>query len=494
MDNQTTTEKRPVIALTGASGYIGNNLLKKLGKQADIIALSRNGDKYEDSENVTWRSADLFSLKDAEKALEGADYAVYLVHSMMPSAKLTQAKFEDMDLILADNFAQAAKKNDVKQIIYLSGIIPPDADELSRHLRSRLEVEKVLSSYGVPVTTVRAGLIVGPKGSSFPIVKKLVKRLPMMALPKWTRQKTHPIALQDVLHALKGSIGNKKLSGESIDVGGPEIMTYKEMMIDTAEVMGKKRKLLNVPFMTVKLSRLWVSVTTGTPREMVYPLIESLIHPMVASPENMDKDLSYGKIPFKEAAKSALEQEEKEKKEKEEQQKQSKKSSDSSSPSKPVISDVRSVQRVLLPEGKTASWAARRYIEWLGEFGRPLIRTSVDQDGNAKIYLLGNEPLLSLTYSHERSQENRALFYITGGTFAKREETPGRGRLEFRQIPNSQECIIAIHEYKPSLPWFIYTFTQAKFHLWVMYFFKRHLLKQIKQENQHPKLIIEMEK
>lgn len=240
MDNQTTNEKRPVIALTGASGYIGNNLLKKLGKQADIIALSRNGDKYEDSENVTWRSADLFSLKDAEKALEGADYAVYLVHSMMPSAKLTQAKFEDMDLILADNFAQAAKKNGVKQIIYLSGIIPPDADELSRHLRSRLEVEKVLSSYGVPVTTVRAGLIVGPKGSSFPIVKKLVKRLPMMALPKWTRQKTHPIALQDVLHALKGSIGNKKLSGESIDVGGPEIMTYKEMMIDTAEVMGKK--------------------------------------------------------------------------------------------------------------------------------------------------------------------------------------------------------------------------------------------------------------
>lgn len=98
MENQPSNETRPVIALTGASGYIGNNLLKRLGKQADIIALSRNGDKYEDSENVTWRSADLFSLKDAEKALEGADYAVYLVHSMMPSAKLTQAKFEDMTL------------------------------------------------------------------------------------------------------------------------------------------------------------------------------------------------------------------------------------------------------------------------------------------------------------------------------------------------------------------------------------------------------------
>ncbi|MDQ0207689.1 NAD(P)H-binding protein [Alkalicoccobacillus murimartini] len=480
------SESKPVIALTGASGYIGNNLLKKLEKQANIIALSRNGDNYENTENVTWRSADLFSLKDAEKALEGADYAVYLVHSMMPSAKLTQAKFEDMDLILADNFAQAAKKNGVKQIIYLSGIIPPDADELSRHLKSRLEVEKVLGSYDVPVTTVRAGLIVGPKGSSFPIVKKLVKRLPMMLLPKWTRQKTHPIALQDVLHALKGSIGNKKLTGESIDVGGPEVMTYREMMIDTAEVMGKKRKLVNVPFMTVNLSRLWVSVTTGTPKEMVYPLIESLIHPMVANPEHMDKDLSYGKIPFKEAAQSALEHEEQEQKQKENQESLPSKLK----PSGPVISDVRSVQRVLLPPGKDATWAATRYIQWLEESGKPFIRTSTDYQHNASIYLFGKKPLLELTYSHERSHERRALYYITGGAFTKPEEQPGRGRLEFRQIPHSQECLIAIHEYKPSLPWFVYSLTQAKIHLWVMYLFKRHLLKSISKD-QHPRRIID---
>ncbi|WP_367579300.1 NAD(P)H-binding protein [Shouchella patagoniensis] len=303
---------KPTIALTGATGYIGSNLLKKLQRQASIIALSRSGDQQKNTENVTWRSVDLFSLADAEKGLEGADYAVYLVHSMIPSAKLTQAKFEDMDLILADNFAQAAKKNGVKQIIYLSGIIPNDTEELSRHLKSRKEVEAVLGAYGIPVTIVRAGLIVGPKGSSFPILKKLVKRLPMMLLPKWTRQKTHPIALADVLHTLKGSIGSKRLSGKTIDVGGPDVMTYREMMIDTAEVMGKKRRLVNVPFMTVNLSRLWVSVTTGTPKEMVYPLIESLVHPMVANPEQMDDELSYGCIPFKEAAKSALEDDEQE--------------------------------------------------------------------------------------------------------------------------------------------------------------------------------------
>lgn len=180
---------KPVIAISGASGYIGKNLIKQLKDKAHIIALSRSIEHKEHTDDLTWRQADLFSLGDAESALEGVDYAVYLVHSMLPSARLTQARFEDMDFILADNFAQAATKNNVKQIIYLSGIIPENETELSRHLESRREVETVLNAYDVPVTTVRAGLIVGPSGSSFPIVKKLVKRLPFMALPKWTRQK-----------------------------------------------------------------------------------------------------------------------------------------------------------------------------------------------------------------------------------------------------------------------------------------------------------------
>ncbi|WP_054707905.1 NAD(P)H-binding protein [Bacillus sp. JCM 19041] len=468
----STNDNKPTIALTGATGYIGNNLLKKLQKQANVIALSRNGDQQENTENVTWRSADLFSLADAEKGLEGADYAVYLVHSMMPSAKLTQARFEDMDLILADNFAQAAKKNGVKQIIYLSGIMPNDTEELSRHLKSRKEAEAVLGAYGVPVTTVRAGLIVGPKGSSFPIIKKLVKRLPMMLLPKWTRQKTHPIALADVLHTLKGSIGSKRLSGETIDVGGPDVMTYREMIIDTAEVMGKKRRLVNVPFMTVNLSRLWVSVTTGTPKEMVYPLIESLVHPMVANPEQMDDELSYGQISFKEAAKSALEQDASRSKSKRDK-----------TVSIPAISDVRSVQRVLLPDGKDAKWVADYYTKWLSVIGHPLIKTTTDSDYNARIYLLG-KPMLELTYSKERSTNQRSLYYITGGLLIKLNEEPNRSRLEFRQIPNSQECLIAIHEYRPSLPWLIYTLTQAKVHILVMYLFKKHLLRLTNEKDQ----------
>jgi len=184
-------ERKMVIAVAGASGYIGDNLLKKLKGRAKVIGLSRNGDNRKNTEDVEWRSCDLFSMKDAEKGLAEADIAVYLVHSMMKSARLTQGSFEDMDVILADNFAQAASRQGIKQIVYLGGIIPDeDEKDLSRHLKSRLEVERVLRSSDVPVTALRAGLIIGPKGSSFPILTKLVKRLPVMVLPKWTRSHT----------------------------------------------------------------------------------------------------------------------------------------------------------------------------------------------------------------------------------------------------------------------------------------------------------------
>ncbi|MBS2967672.1 NAD(P)H-binding protein [Metabacillus sp. KIGAM252] len=468
-------EQREKIALTGASGYIGNNLLQKLTGYSDVIALSRNGDDRENSEHVEWRSCDLYSLDSAEKGLEGADYAVYLVHSMMPSAKLTQAKFEDMDLILADNFARAAKKNGVKQIIYMSGIIPQDTEELSRHLKSRLEVEKVLGAYGTPVTTIRAGLIVGPKGSSFPILTKLVKRLPAMLLPKWTRTKTHPIALKDVLTALKTSIGNKRLSGKSIDVGGPEVMSYKEMMQQTAEVMGRSTRTMDVPFMTVTLSRLWVSLITQSPKDIAYPLIESLKHPMVAQEENMDDEISYGQTPFKEAAQFALEEEKKEEEKK----------SKSSSSKKSDVSDVRSVQRILLPEGKDADWAGDYYMKWLAGLARPFLKVESDANRVSRFSLAGwKKPIMELTYAPDRSSSNRALYRITGGTFSKMTEG-SKGRIEFRQIPGTQECIIAIHEYQPSLPWLIYRLTQANVHIAVMYLYKRHLLYLIDKKEEH---------
>ncbi|MFC3801749.1 NAD-dependent epimerase/dehydratase family protein [Cohnella sp. GCM10012308] len=482
MSNQEDSPaKRPVVALTGASGYIGGNLLRRLTSFADVIALSRGGGKGRETDpHTSWRSCDLFSLIDAERGLAGADYAVYLVHSMLPSAKLTQARFEDMDVLLADHFARAASKNGVRQIVYLSGIIPPNVPpgELSRHLRSRLEVEKVLASYGVPVTTLRAGLIVGPEGSSFPILLKLVRRLPVMILPKWTRTLTHAIALPEVLDALTATIGRTDLYRRAIDIGGPDVMTYRQMLSQTADTLGKKRVFIPFPAFSVYLSRLWLALITGTPKEMAYPLIESLVHPMVARDERRARGIGEGVITFREAAKDAIREEEKRKSDRDSTEgKQKRKPGKAARAAK---SDVRSVQRVRLPAGMDADAASKSYLGWLNRAAGPLIRVIHDKKDIYRIRVAGRKaPLLELTYSEERSSPTRALYYITGGSFSSRKETH-RGRLEFLQVPDSDECIIAIHDYLPALPWFLYKYTQAKIHLWVMYAFRRYLKKRIR--------------
>lgn len=469
---------RSRIALTGASGYIGHNLLQRLTEHADVIALSRSGDQRKNTEHVEWRSCDFFSMEDANQGLHGADYAVYLIHSMLPSAKLTQGTFEDMDVILAEHFARAARNNGVKQIVYLSGILPEHTseDELSRHLRSRLEVERVLKSFGVPVTTIRAGLIVGPQGSSFPILVKLVRRLPVMILPRWTRTKTHPIALEDILNALDRSIGNRTLDEQIIDVGGPEVMTYREMMQRTAEIMDKKRRFFNVPLLTIKLSRLWVTLVTGASKEMAYPLIESLAHPMVAQRKHKVQGISDGKISFDKAARTSLEQEE-------EYRHKKNSHSKSKKPLKSAIrslkSDVRSVQRIKLPPGKDATWAGERYLAWLPVFAKPWVRVETGGPDTYQLYLLGSrKPLLEMIYDRAQSTSEFALYRITGGTFATVKEDH-RGRLEFLQIPGTNICVVAIHDYVPSLPWFIYKYTQAKVHLGVMYAFGKYVKRLI---------------
>ena len=458
MENQKSK-----IVIAGASGYIGNNLLNKLKGKADLIALSRN--KKENTTAITWRSCDLFSLVDAEEGLKDADIAVYLVHSMVPSAKLTQSSFENMDVILADNFARAAKFHNVKEIIYLSGIIPDGDEHLSRHLKSRLEVEKILRAYGTPVTAIRAGLIVGPNGSSFPILAKLVQRLPAMILPKWTSSKTQPVALNDVLESLSKVILNSAKENRSIDIGGPDVMTYRSMMEETAKVLGKKRYMFNVPLFSLSLSRLWLRLVTQTPKEIVYPLVESLTHEMIVQNANYVAGISDGKIPFREAAKIAINADKNNKKVK------------SKTNFGPLIQDVRSIQRVPLPKGQSADWVGRYYSIWLESFLNPWVKTTTDDELNCKISFLRQKfLLLELSYSSERSTTDRALYYITNG-YLTDEHKNERGRMEFRKIPGRDEVIIAIHDYTPSLPWFVYYLTQANAHLIVMSAFRKHLEK-----------------
>lgn len=268
------------VAIAGASGFVGSALCKALEADHHIVGLTRS--PRNDTSSVEWRQTDLYSLLDAENALAGCDYAIYLVHSMMPSARLTQASFEDLDFILADNFARATASAGVRQIVYLGGLAP-DTQSMSAHLTSRLEVERTLASHGVPVTALRAGLVVGPGGSSLQILTKLVQRLPAMLTPQWTLSDTQPIALPDVVRAVQHVLGCPDQFSGAFDIGGPDVMTYREMMKRTAKAIGVTRPMAPVPLFTPSLSTLWVSLVTGASMELVGPLVQSLRHSMVVA-------------------------------------------------------------------------------------------------------------------------------------------------------------------------------------------------------------------
>lgn len=465
-----TTSKRPTVVVAGASGFVGTALLPVLAETCDVVALSRSASSQ--LPGVRWERCDLFSLLQTERALAGADYAIYLVHSMLP-ARLTQAQFEDMDFILADNFARSAARAGVKQIVYLGGIIPDDA-QLSRHLASRLEVERVLAARGVPVTSLRAGLIVGPRGSSFRMVVRLVQRSPLLLCPHWTRSMTQPVGLRDVVRLVKFCLGREEMYGRAFDLGGPEVMTYVDLMRRTAERVGKKRIIVTVPFVPTRLSVLGIRLVTGAHRELIAPLVESLRHAMVAHSPTLQERAGIDAQHFDEALDLALTAE-----------------------AEGVEADqhlarrhtqaeqgqyVCSIQRLPLPPGHDAIWVAQEYARWLPSFFKFVLHVTVDQRLNLFFRLTGlREPLLVLSYSHDRSSADRPLYYITGGLLT-RESDPADGRaparLEFRESPDRRSVLAAIFNYRPSLPWWFYRLTQAPIHLLVMRLFSWHLARQ----------------
>ena len=276
------------VLLAGGSGFIGQALLERL--KADptfsVVALSRQAPVV-GHERLEWKQGDLFSLKDITEAMRGCDQVVYLVHSMLPSASLVQGTFYDMDLILADNFARAAKALGVQHILYLGGLLPDKGIKLSWHLKSRLEVEKCLQGAAAQVTVLRAGMVLGRGGSSFAIMRRLVQRLPVMFCPSWTSTRSQPIDLNDLMKVMMAVLKEDELKGQVWDVGGPHVMTYLEMMKVTARAMKKKPLMVPVGAFSPNFSRFWVTLVTGAPRALVYPLVLSLRHAMIVSKDKM---------------------------------------------------------------------------------------------------------------------------------------------------------------------------------------------------------------
>lgn len=451
------------VVLSGARGFVGSRLAEVLAPRARVIGLTR-GKPGESREGPVseWRSCDLFSYEDAYAALEGADVAVYLVHAMMPDARLTQARFEDLDAISADNFARAARARGVRQIVYLGGLVPSQGT-LSRHLESRREVERVLAAHGVPLTVLRAGLVVGAGGSSFEMMIRLVRRLPVMLCPAWMRKRTQPIDLDDVVALLAFVTDRKETFGQTYDIGGPDVLSYQDMIARTARALGKKRTLVPVPLFTTRLSCLWVSLITAAPRSLVRPLIDSVNHETVARDLRLQQLAAHRARTFDESLQNALSQRAARKRDKP----RAFVGTGTRGPS-----DARSVQRLPLPPGFDAEAVAREYETWLVRV-LPILRARRKSEHVVSFHLAPIAlPLLVLAYSPTASTHDRALLYVVGGALARPYD---RGRLEFTLVPDRPEVLSAVHDFHPRLPWWIYLFTQAKVHRLVMWAFGRHL-------------------
>lgn len=459
------------VAVVGATGFIGRSLIEKIVASTDhtVVALSRTG-KSVDHSKVVPVAADFFSLRDAERALNGCDIGIYLLHSMSPSNRLSQGDFADFDFILADNFARAARKCGLKQIIYVSGMISQEQLEqpemLSKHLASRLEVEEVLAGYGVPLTTLRGSLVIGARGSSFIILKKLVYRLPLMGLPKWVNTPCQPIFVDDLISIIMRCIDHPQALNKTFDCGAPELLTYRRLIEMTAEAAGLRRRLIGLPAVPLGLSKLWVRLIAGASRSLVYPLIDSLKTPMLIAPERaLPEALCPAFTPIAQAIRIAVDE------------KTNERRPLTRKASQPVRerSEVRSVQRLPLPAPLNAFEVARLYFRWLPRFLTFILRVENVGDESRFFFTGIRKPLLILSFSPDRSTPDRQLFYIRGGLLA----LPGeRGRLEFREQPGHPKVFAAIHDFRPALPWWLYRLTQAWFHSFVMKNFARFLLRR----------------
>jgi uncharacterized protein YbjT (DUF2867 family) len=440
------------ITIAGASGFIGKNLIKSLGTEYSIRGLSRR--KKENSENVEWVQADLFSYHSVTDALEDTDIAIYLVHSMLPSSRLFQGSFQDVDLFLADNFAHACAHHNVKQIIYMGGLVP-DAKS-SKHLESRKEVEEVFHSSGIPTTVLRAGMVVGDGGSSFEILKNLVKNLPIMVLPKWTKSVTQAIYIDDLTRVIKNCVNNESFHNKTINVVNGEKITYKDLIQDASTYFQGPKKLIPVPINYTSFSKLWVKVFGHSDYELVSPLIDSLLCDLPA-PETPDEIKEY--IHYK-TFKEMLKEIPKEKRKRVKYKKEK------------GSNNVRSIQRLDNNRGLNVKEISDKYVLWLPLYMKKIIKVRVDGDIVNFNLLFLNKPLLKLHKQKDNMELDRAKFHIVGGLLTKTKDT---GWLEFRKVAGGKYTLSSINEFIPSLPWYIYKYSQALVHLRVMNMFSKYL-------------------
>jgi len=293
------------ILLTGATGYIGKRLLPLLIAHGhDIVCCVRDKDRFYYPETLAQKikviEVDFLDPKTIANIPSDIDVAYYLIHSMSGSA----ANYNELESIAAHYFVEKMNTTKAKQIIYLSGIV--NDKSLSKHLSSRKAVEDILMAGTIPATTLRAGIIVGSGSASFEIIRDLVYKLPVMITPKWLNTKCQPIAITDVLEFLIKSLFNPVTYNQSFDIGGPDILTYKQMLLQFAEAKKLKRYIFTVPVMTPKLSSYWLYFVTSTSYKLASALVSSMKVEVVCKDNRINTLLGVKPITYKQALDRAL--------------------------------------------------------------------------------------------------------------------------------------------------------------------------------------------
>jgi uncharacterized protein YbjT (DUF2867 family) len=285
------------ILLTGVTGYIAQRLLPVLLQNGnEVVCCVRDKNRFNKknypSDNLLVIEADFLDKESLKDIPDDIEVAYYLIHSMSTQT----GDFENMEEVCARNFRDRIQHTNVKQVIYLSGIV--NEAELSKHLSSRKNVENILSGSSFALTTLKAGIIVGSGSASFEIIRDLVEKLPVMIAPRWLKTKCQPIAIRNVIEFLSGVIGNTETYNQSYDIGGPDVLSYKEMLLRFAKVRGLKRRIFVVPVMSPKISSYWLYFVTATSFTLAKNLVSSMKVEVICKPNNLAEQLGIKLIDY----------------------------------------------------------------------------------------------------------------------------------------------------------------------------------------------------
>lgn len=289
------------ILLTGATGYIGKRLLPVLIEAGHkVVCCVRDRNRFDSTqypkEFIEVIDVDFLKPKTLSKIPGDIDGAYYLIHSMA-----VDNNFQNLELQSANNFQQSLSKTSVKHVIYLSGIA--NEKSLSYHLKSRQNVEFELAKGSYNFTTLRAGIIIGSGSASFEIIRDLVEKLPIMIAPKWLNTKSQPIGIRDVIKMLMNSLFNVHTFNKNFDIGGPDVMSYKEILLGFAKIRGLKRWIITVPVMTPKISSYWLFFITSISYKLAVALVNSMKVEVVCRESNINEILSVSPAGYSESLK-----------------------------------------------------------------------------------------------------------------------------------------------------------------------------------------------